>query len=143
MEIAVIMLLGAILNGLLASSRGRPVPGWALLGAFFPLISLLILVLLPDLKAEQSAATQLAEANHQRQLAELRAEMAADTKTCPRCAENVKFAALVCRYCGHEFAQVPPSRAAIEGLKALDVELNRQEVAENDQADERYRGPVF
>lgn len=25
------------------------------------------------------------------------------TKTCPRCAEDVKFAAQVCRYCGHEF----------------------------------------
>jgi hypothetical protein len=28
-------------------------------------------------------------------------------KTCPRCAELVKFAAQVCRYCGHEFGQVP------------------------------------
>lgn len=26
-----------------------------------------------------------------------------DTKICPRCAETVKAAALVCRFCGHEF----------------------------------------
>lgn len=25
------------------------------------------------------------------------------TKTCPRCAEDVKSAATVCRFCGHEF----------------------------------------
>ena len=30
---------------------------------------------------------------------------ALDTKICPRCAEEVKAAAQVCRYCGHEFAE--------------------------------------
>ena len=29
--------------------------------------------------------------------------MEADEKTCPRCAETVKAAAKVCRFCGHEF----------------------------------------
>jgi len=34
---------------------------------------------------------------------------AVDEKTCPQCAERVKAAALVCRFCGHKFttASVP------------------------------------
>lgn len=31
------------------------------------------------------------------------------TKLCPRCAERVKSAAKVCRFCGHEFAEEPAS----------------------------------
>jgi hypothetical protein len=30
-------------------------------------------------------------------------------KKCPRCAEDVKQAALVCRYCGHEFSKPSPT----------------------------------
>ena len=32
----------------------------------------------------------------------------ADEKACPRCAERVKAAALVCRFCGNEFQQSTP-----------------------------------
>jgi hypothetical protein len=35
------------------------------------------------------------------------ASAAVEEKVCPRCAETVKGAALVCRFCGHEFPQPP------------------------------------
>ena len=32
-----------------------------------------------------------------------RAGSSSDEKTCPQCAEKIKAAALVCRFCGYEF----------------------------------------
>ena len=38
------------------------------------------------------------------QAAPVPSDAVAKSKVCPRCAEDVKEAAVVCRYCGHEFA---------------------------------------
>lgn len=40
---------------------------------------------------------------------------AAATKTCPQCAEEVKTAAVVCRFCGHQFDDHPEEPAFAPG----------------------------
>ena len=35
-------------------------------------------------------------------------EVESDLKDCPRCAETVKRAAKVCRFCGHDFESTAP-----------------------------------
>jgi len=75
-----------------ASNRGRDPFGWFFLALLLsPLVAGIFLFASDDLKKEKDAKLKS------------EAEIA-DSKVCPRCAERVKAAALVCRYCSHEFA---------------------------------------
>lgn len=69
----------------LAGQKGRDGTSWFILGFFFALIALIVLGFSPSADAIPS-----------------------DTTTCPRCAETIKSAAVVCRFCGYE----PPRTSA-------------------------------
>lgn len=96
-----------LLVGLLAIGRGRS--GWAWgLGSIFisPLLGGLFVLVMPNLKIEAAKAAAEAKARAEEDAMQQRLEFEAEhSKTCPRCAETVKKAALVCRFCGHEFAE--------------------------------------
>jgi len=49
---------------------------------------------------------------------ELRAS-SVEEKTCPKCAEKIKAAAVVCRFCGHEFTIVQNMREGITDEKSI------------------------
>lgn len=41
--------------------------------------------------------------------------MSADTKQCPECGNEVKDAAVICRFCRHDFRQEPPRQREVRG----------------------------
>ena len=98
MEVLLLFWLGfALVIAVAASNRGRSGVGWFFLAILIsPLLAGLFLLAAKDLKLEQAA----------RKTEEVEA---AGTKVCPKCAERVKKAALICRFCGNEFA--PPDVA--------------------------------
>ena len=71
------------------------------------------------------------EEQHKRQLAESKQSKSKDTKVCPRCAETVRRAAKVCRFCGNEFTAVTAQSSQQLGQtnKAVDAWLRAQKLA--------------
>jgi len=102
----------AIVVAIAAGNKGRNPVGWALLAfVISPLLAGLFLLVVRDLKTEKEA-----------QLATLQRN--GDTKACPRCAENVKKATLVCRFCGFEFPPWPQPAPNVAHLQVPLIHTN-------------------
>ena len=106
MTFFIFWILLSILVGVFASSKKRSGGGWFFISIFIsPLIAFIILLVIGP-----SPST---------------------LKKCPKCAEEIKAEALVCRFCGYEFPQPPP--LSIKELKAKKDELERKISYEVDQ----------
>ena len=92
----VYLLSGVVFGGVAASvaaNRGRNQGLWFFACFLLAGLPLLLLLVLPNEKAKEEE--RFAEA----------------TKQCPKCAERVKKAAVVCRFCGYEFPVGAVARA--------------------------------
>lgn len=109
----------------IASAKGRNGAGWFVLGLLFSLVALIAAAAMPSLKPAPVARPVGAEAEAE--------------KKCPRCAETVKAAAKICRFCSYEFAspeeQALTARAQCQGAlrvgdRVMHAQLGRGEIDE-------------
>jgi uncharacterized membrane protein len=131
MELLVILwFVGSIVvAGVLANSKGRSVVGWCFLALLIGWIAVIILACTTNLleqarqleRVEKGALEDARRAESAQKAAEHRAAMAelnaeatkvqlaqkaaaapGDTRDCPYCAETIKAAAKVCRFCNRD-----------------------------------------
>lgn len=96
----VVWIFCGIVSALIANSRGRSGCAWFLLGILLGPFGFAV-ALLPSIKTSDW------------------------TKKCPKCAENVKLEAQICRYCGYEFR--PSSEDTNGSLKKLQTSVKNIE----------------
>jgi hypothetical protein len=101
MDLFVFVFLQALICGgfcaYVASQKSRNVLSWFILGFSFSFIALLALMAVPTLSNE----TKRSRVSPPFPSATAR-EATTDTVTCPFCAERIKRAAIVCRFCQHD-----------------------------------------
>lgn len=89
MEIAIFWIGMAVACAIVATNKGRSGFGWFLLGLLLSLIALIIVLVLPSLRADPDAPS---DETHVK---------------CPHCAEYIKREAIKCKHCGEAVTPQP------------------------------------
>lgn len=106
------ILIGALCS-YVAGQKNRSKENWFFLGLLFSLLALIALAAIPPLSKQKNSTH------------------GAVSKNCPRCKEEIKSEALICRYCGLDFPFIDASvRDHLLLIKPLVVRgLNDDDVA--------------
>jgi hypothetical protein len=94
-----------ILCAVIAPSRGRSAVNWLLLGVLFSVFALVALLALPGLTDRPAGNREGSGPD-------------ADTMACPRCAETIKRAASMCRFCQLDLSSATPAAVTPEEAPA-------------------------
>lgn len=126
MELLFACILIGLIPGVIAASRGHNFLLWWLFGAALFIVALPCSLFLksPERKAEEDARQAARDAALAQLVANTTAAQGAasqgaappagDTRDCPWCAETIKAAARVCRFCNRDVEPIEPARPVAE-----------------------------
>lgn len=105
MELLIAWVACGIASAVIANSKGRNGFGWFVLGMLFAIFAVILVACLPSRRQPGPYTGKDIGRYYDPKLGTTTKMPKPDIKQCPRCAEDVKQAAIVCKHCGHEFGE--------------------------------------
>jgi len=96
MEILIWLAMASV-SAYIAGEKGRSIGGWFLLGLLLPLLSIILLIVLPPLKYSEATGRMEPEG----------VSAAGKYRKCPFCAEMVLKEAIKCKHCQSDITAEP------------------------------------